>query len=421
MSRPTRVLLIGRRFWPHGGFDSAGYLTDLASGLNRRGLHVEVCTPRYAASWPERFWFREIPVHRPAAAPRSDWSISRYTRHMTHWLRHHASSFDAMLVDSIREESIAAVEACRGTACACIVRYSGHGSFSDATFWNASRAARRCGSIAKMADAVIAPTAVCNRALVADRFAADRIERIGPGFAAGPIRTPDQRAIARATLCDVNTDLRTDIDAPVAICNAPMIRGGGACDLVAATRHLIARHSNLRVWFLGDGPYRDWIYEQLRGDGVRASIAMPGSFSHIDDLYAAADVYLQTDDSGMDHFLPAAVSAELPIVAVNTDATRAILAGASGRLLTPAGLAGESEPACWVRWVEEPTPKHFVTAVSDVLGNVTAARSDAGNLRRYWLRQRPMTAAIDAHVDLIERVVARKRDHRQDRSAEAIS
>lgn len=416
-----RVLLIGRRFWPHGGFDSAGYLTDLACGLNRRGLHVEVCTPRYAASWPERFWFREIPVHRPAAAPRSDWSISRYTRHLTHWLRHHASSFDAMFVDSIREESIAAVEACRGTACACIVRHSGHGIFSDATFWNANRAARRCGTIAKMADAVIATTAGCNRALVADRFAAERIHRIGPGFAAGPIRSPDQRAIARATLADINTDLRTDIDAPIAICNAPMIRGGGACDLVAATRHLIARHRNLRVWFLGDGPYRDWIYEQLRGDGVRASIAMPGSFSHVDDVYAAADVYLQTDDSGLDHFLPAAVSAELPVVAINTDATRAILTGAPGRLPTPAGLAGESEPACWIHWFDEPTPKNIVAAVSDVLGDAATARSDAANLRRHWLRQQPMTSAIDAHVGLIEQSVANKRDHRHGRSAEAIS
>jgi glycosyltransferase involved in cell wall biosynthesis len=421
VNRPVRVLLIGRRFWPHGGFDSAGYLTDLACGLNRRGVHVEICTPRYAASWPDRFWFREIPVHRPAAAPRSDWSISRYTRHMTHWLRHHAASFDAILVDSLREESVAAVEACRGTACACIVRYAGYGIHSDAAFWNTSRAARRCAAIAKMADAVIAKSAICNRALIADRFSPDRVHRIGTGFAAGPIRSADQRATARAVLGAVNSDLRTDDDTPIAICNSPMSRGSGACDLVSAARHLIAKHPALRIWFLGDGPYRDWIYEQLRSEGVRASIAMPGSFSHVDDLYAAADVYLQTDDSGLDHFLPAAVSAELPVVAIHTDATRAVLTGASGRLPTPAGLAGENEPGGWVRWVEEPTYRHFVAAVTSVLDNAAAARSDAANLRRYWLRHQPMTATIDRYVDLIEQVVARKQDHRPGRSAEVIS
>ncbi len=384
-------------------------------------MQVKVCTPRYAASWPERFWFREIPVHRPAAAPRSDWSISRYTRHMTHWLRQQTASTDVILVDAMREEAIAAIEACRGSACGSVIRYSGHGVYSDAAFWNLTRAGRRCGLIAKMADAVVAKSALCSRTLIADRFSPERVHRISPGFAAGRIRSPQQRAAARATLATVNTDLRTDDDSPVAICNAPMIRAGGICQLVAATRHLVSRYPNLRVWFLGDGPYRDWIYEQLRGDGVRASIAMPGSFSQMEDVYAAADFYIQTDDSGLDHFLPAAVSAELPVIAVNTDATRAVLTGSLGRLPTPAGLGGESEPACWVHWVEDPTPKQYLAAVSSVLDDMNAARVASANLRRHWLRHQPMTSTIDQYVELIQTVIAKKRDHHRGQSAEAIS
>jgi hypothetical protein len=148
---------------------------------------------------------------------------------------------------------------------------------------------------------------------------------------------------------------------------------------------------------------------------------MPGSFSHMDELYAAADVYLQVDDSGLDHFLPAAVSAEIPIVAIHTDATRAVLTGAAGRLPTPAGWMGETEPGGWVRWVEQPTPAHFVVAVSSVLDDMVTARSDAANLRRHWLRQSPMSLTIDHHVTLIEQLIAKKRDRRQGRSAEAIS
>ena len=54
-------------------------------------------------------------VHRPAAAPRSDWSMGRYMRHLSTWLRENAESFDVMLVDAIREESMAAIEASRIT------------------------------------------------------------------------------------------------------------------------------------------------------------------------------------------------------------------------------------------------------------------------------------------------------------------
>ncbi len=98
MSRPLRVLLIGRRFWPHGSIDSAAHLFQLAAALHRRGVAVEVLTPRYSSTWPVEFKIREIPVHRPVMAPKRDWSIGRYTRSLTAWLRQHVTSYDCCSV-----------------------------------------------------------------------------------------------------------------------------------------------------------------------------------------------------------------------------------------------------------------------------------------------------------------------------------
>ena len=157
--------MVGRRFWPHGSIDSAAFLYQLAIGLNRRGIDIEVMTPRYASSWPEELVIQEIPVHRPAAAPRSDWSMGRYVRHVTSWLRDHSGSFDVLLVDSIREESIAAIEAARTIGCATILRFGGWGVQGDWTYWQSSRAARRCSVIGKRAGCVISKNAASHRAL----------------------------------------------------------------------------------------------------------------------------------------------------------------------------------------------------------------------------------------------------------------
>ncbi|TWU47117.1 glycosyltransferase [Rubripirellula reticaptiva] len=414
MSR-RRVLLIGRHFWPHGSIDSAAFLFQLACGLHRRDISVEVCTPRYATSWPEKYWLREIPVHRPAPPPRSDWSIGRYTRHLTQWIRSQGDAYDLVLVDAIREEAIAAIEASRLTGTATMLRYSGWGKQSDSEYWKTTRGARRCGTIGKMADTVIAKSAACNRALLTDRYSAERIVRIQPGFSAGPITSESNRESARRSLATANSDLRTNPDTIVALCNAPMTRDGGIQDLVHATYRMIDRHPNLAVWFIGDGPRRDWIYEHLKADGVRASIAMPGSFVDTDEIYAAADIYFQTDESGLDHFLPTAVSAELPIIAVESESVRSILVG------SVVDTSEQDGPSNWVQWIKDPSPTNYVESVSQVLNHLPDYRNRSAKMRRHWLRSRPISATIDAYIDTIERTISRKKGSNRGATDEAAS
>ncbi len=408
-----RVLLVGRHFWPHGSIDSAALLYQLAVGLHRSGVHVEVMSPRYASSWPEELVLREIPVHRPAAAPRSDWSMGRYVRHLTHWLRDHIGGFDVVLVDSIREEAIAAVDAARGTSCKTIVRYGGWGPHSDAIWWQRSRAAKRCAAFGKMADAAVCSTAAGHRALLTEGYIPSRIHRIGGGFAADAARSSASKQAARQALASINSDLSADDGTIVIAAIGPMTRDGGIHLIAQSARLLIQRYPKLRLWLIGDGPYRDSIHELLRGDGVRKSVAMPGSFGEVEDVLAAADVYLQADEVGLDYFLPAAISAELPVVAIDNESTRSIVTGANSQ------DSASIEAVSLVNWYSVGTSKALRTAVRQVLDQLPERRDRAAALRRLMLRTVPQSESVASYVTLMKQLAGQPADC--DSSAEAVS
>lgn len=411
MNRSLRVLLIGRRFWPHGSSDSACFLTELACAIRRGGMHVEVLTPRYASSWPEELVVREIPVHRPAAAPRSDWSIGRYLKHVTSWLQDHAQHFDAILVDAIREEAIAVTEVAKQLGIPVVLRCSGWGENSDPKWWNSSRIAKKSSTIAKNADAVVTKSGISQRELIADGFRREKVHRINEGFPTFPPRTSRTRQAARAALSSVNTDLIASEQTPVLLCASPMTRSGGINLLVKAAPHLISRYPDLRLWFIGDGPYRDWIYESLRSHGVRASIAMPGSFSDFADLCQAADLFLQPDDNGLEYFLPTAVSAELPLVCLRTPSTETLLCGPPAQR-TSKTASGEdtdrSNADDLINWLDAATAKQTRLAVLRVLDDMDLARHRAAELRRNLLCTRPQTDSVQSYMSLLE-TLARER------------
>ncbi len=414
MKRSLRVLLVGRRFWPHGSSDAACFLTELACAIRRGGMHIEVLTPRYASSWPEELVVREIPVHRPAAAPRSDWSIGRYLKHITAWLQQHAPNFDALLVDAIREEAIAVTEVGKQLGIPVVLRCSGWGEASDPTWWKTSRAGRRSCNVAKNADAIVANGGINQREVIAEGFVAERVHRINQGFPTFPARTARTRQLAREALGSVNSDLITSEQTPILLCTSPMTRDGGINLLVNAAPHLINRYPDLRLWFIGDGPYRDWIYENLRGYGVRASIAMPGSFSDFAELCQAADLFCQPDDDGLDYFLPTAISAELPLVCLRTPSTEGLLCWPSpSRVANNTGRNNDSilETAELVHWIDATTAKQTRLAVSRVLDDMEQARHRAAELRRSLLRSSPQTESVQGYMDLLEKLAQQQPPH----------
>jgi glycosyltransferase involved in cell wall biosynthesis len=342
--------------------------------------------------------------------------MGRYVRHLSAWLRENAGSFDVLMVDAIREESMAAVEASRVLGCSVILRCSGWGDQSDPAWWQTHRSARKCGAIGKTADAVIVPSAACQRALLSAGYAASRIQRIDDGFAAGPVRSARSRRAARQALGAVNSDLIAEEDAPVLICASRMIRESGANLLVSAAHPLITRYPNLRLWFIGDGPYRDWMYQNLRREGVRASIAMPGSFCGMEETLAAADLFLQPDEDGLDFFLRSAISAELPIVTIDNESTRAVINAGIGEM-----QGATADPGSLVHWCSAATSKQIRLGIVRALDDLPASRSNASALRRLLLRTCPQSAAIGAYVELMQRLTGERSSTHPGASVEAAS
>jgi glycosyltransferase involved in cell wall biosynthesis len=269
-----------------------------------------------------------------------------------------------------------------------------------------------------MADAVIAKSAVCQRALVSDGYDAKKVHRIDNGFPSQPTRTTQTRLDARRSLGLMNSDLAAEADAPVLLCVSRMTRSSGMNQLVGAARHLIAKFPDLRIWLVGDGPHRDWMYEQLRGDGVRASIAMPGSFCDMDEVFAAADLYLQSDDSGLDSFLPKAISNELPVVTVDTESTRSVIVGST---TTEPSTGSTPTAESLVHWCPGATPKNFRIGITSILNDLTSAQEKASELRRIAVRSRPLQNCVADHVNLMQRLIEQNSPPKNGSSREALS
>lgn len=433
-----RVLLVSRRFWPHGSLDKAGHPIQLASDLKRRGVLVEVLTPRYAASWAKQFCFREIPVHRPAMAPRSEWSMGRYVRHLTKWMREQAKHVDLILVDGAREEATAAIDAARILNCPVVVRVGIDEQQSDLDWWDDSRSGQRCANAISLADAIICSGATRHRRLISRGFSTQKIFRIDVGFGTASFADQAQRIAARQALAAINRDFHAPPDEPVVFCVCPMESvpkrmdqkkaDDGIAVMVQSVQHIVARYPLAHCWFIGDGSRRDSIYDTLRGDGVRSSIAMPGSFGNMDDVFAAADVYVQADEQGLDYFLPAAVSAHLPIVAADLPEVREVLdSDSSKRLhLVDSSVVGTNSDVSrptkdLIHWYDIGTPKTFRQAIRSVLDDMPHAQQDAATLYRQLVRARPQTTVVDDYENVFQKVIALRRSSNQGPSMGVIS
>ncbi len=444
-----RILLVGRRFWPHGSLDSAAHLIQLASDMQRRGTLVEVLTPRYAASWTTELSFREIPIHRPAIAPRSDWSSGRYIRFLTRWMVEKSPRYDLIFVDNAREETIAAVDACRTSTdrnghCPVVVRMGHSAGQSDLRWWETSRMGKRCENSARSANQIIVSGPTLQRSLISRGFSPQQVCRIDTGINTARRADHAKRIAARTALSAINRDLHAPADEPVAFCVTPMEksanrigdpRGDQAIHvMVQSARHLVARYPTLHLWFIGDGSQRDLVYETLRGDGVRASVAMPGSFGIMEDVFAASDVFVQIDASGLDHFLPSAVAAQLPIVAADLPEIRERLSltatGTDMNKLEPpdddfpfadSRYANARLADSLVAWFDPQRPKTFRQSMRRVIDDLPTAASNANALHRQLIRECPQSKTIDNYLTVFENVIASHRHTDQGPSMGAVS
>lgn len=407
-----RVLLVGRHFWPHGTIDAAGHLIQLATGMHRAGVHVEVMAPRFSNRWAQRFVFREFNVHRPVVVAKNDWGASRYLKHTTQWLQTNASHFDAIMCVGAGEESIAVIDASRQLNVPSIIQLMGRGAACDLNHLTSTKQGRRTAAALKTADQIVVASPSQHRALVSAGFAPEKICRVATSVSTSTNPTEKNRTTLREktryALAAINSDLFAASETPVALCIGPMTSGSAVEYVTERAMQLLNRMPQLSLWLVGDGPRRDAIHKRLRSDGLRQAVAIPGSFGTPEDLFAAADLYLQPDDGGMDFLLPAAIAAGLPIVAGDSPATREFFSASpepsSQAEASSSSRSRETGNNENVFWFDKTKNKGLRGAVEGVLKDLSAARERSDSLRVIMQRTVPLNQSIGQMIDLIGRL-----------------
>lgn len=390
--------MISRHYWPHFTIDAACRDARLADALARSGMSIEVLTPRYAASWPERIVHREIVVHRPLAAPRGAWSVSRYLKSMEAWLTEHAARYDILFCTQCDEEVIPMVRAAAAKSLRRVVLHSGTGAAADHVVWPATRNGRRIRSSLDRVDAIVVSWPSAHRQLLAAGLAAKKLHRIDIGVPPSALAahredqatSTDSLRRSRAALSHVNGDLMLHHDSHVVMACGEMNLVGGMMNLATTVPPLVDIWPDLRFWLVGDGHQRDKLHNYFRHHSVRQNVAMPGTFVDFDDLFQVADLLVVPSGSdSLEAILPAAVGAAVPIVVADTPDTRSFFAGAEE-------LVG---------WFPAEDADALRTAIRTALIDLSARRTAARTLRRKWMQHRPYQATVDGYKHLLESLV----------------
>jgi|GEM_PF-3210534 len=317
-----RLLVVTPRFWPLAD-DSIGRLDSFLAGLSRAGFSPTVLTPRLAREWPIELTYHEYEIHRPVLAARGEWSLIAYCRSIERWLRKHAPAFDLIYADSMRAEGALSVLCGDAAHRPTVVRCRGGGKEGDLYWAERSRANTRYFRQSLSARALIAPSAAIKRELVARGSSVEKIAQIEDGVPPPIRRDAAAIRVAREALAATNHDLFVPADARVILLWGKMESHSPLHWAVNAIAPLMQQRSDLRLWLFGDGSGRESLHRLCQDLGIRHNVAMPGSFGHDEEIYQAADLFvLASDDDGLEHRLPLALSTGTPVLVVDTVVTR---------------------------------------------------------------------------------------------------
>ncbi|MCC9657818.1 glycosyltransferase [Rhodopirellula halodulae] len=401
----TRVMLVARHFWPHcsGRHESAAAAMQLSQQWADWGMQVEVVTTRHGNGWPTEITLGNVKVHRIAAAPRGDWSTQRYIRHLGNWLVEQAPRLDAIVCHQVREECRAVANAIhsvggdehdvetissgRGSLAARVplgmAICGGWGEDSDERWCLDTRSGRRVLQACNSLDRVVTEHAKTDRFLVSHGVKADLLQRRPFGFERPKSVSDDQRLLARRSLQAINLDLATDFDSKVLLWCGPMTgratSESGLGALVQSARFLAAREPDLRIWILGDGKLRDWAHSELRAEGVRSVVALPGSFSDMTEVWQASDAVVLNEDSQLRSAFPSALTAALPVIVARRSASEDYLNALFDETILQS-----------LAWYDPAKPSTLRKAFRSIWEDMDAAKQHAMELAKDLAGRHPM-------------------------------
>jgi glycosyltransferase involved in cell wall biosynthesis len=337
---PLRLALVTRRFWPLvGGAEVA--MANLAAEFRRQGQEATIVTAQWEKHWPTELVHREVPVVRLPQPKLRGWGTLRYMYALGSWLSAQQPKLDGVLVSMLKHDAYAALGALRGGKLPVVLRAEGGGTAGDCAWQQTARFGLRIRQRCQQADAIVAPSDAISQELREASYKASRIVRIDNGVSIPPPRSPNQQDAARCALAEANWDLKCDQGAPVVVYTGRLHPDKGLADLVRAWPSIATRWPQARLWLIGEGPQREELFDLIGDLGFRYQICLPGSFDELDDVLAAADLFvLPSYSEGMSLSLLEAMAAGLPVVASDIPGNRALVTHEREGLLVPPGDAG---------------------------------------------------------------------------------
>jgi glycosyltransferase involved in cell wall biosynthesis len=329
-----RPVFIIDRFWPL--FDGAvRTLGDLAIELRKRGMPGTILTARWREDWPQRVTFHGMAVHRLMAPPplidnlKARWATARYIRAITAWLRQNRELYDIVFVSRLRHEAYAATTAFGSDGVVpVILRDEQPGRDGDCLWQLDAPGGRRLKRRTMKANAFVAPSSQIQKELIAAGYDRKRIHYIphATRVVEQRLSKEKQRKTARNLLSASSSNFQMPSWAPLAVFTGRLVAENRLDAVIAAWAKIVARWPNAHLWIAGEGPERSMLQAQIHNLNLAERVKLIGSFDSVDDLLAAADVFVQPSPQ---EDLPVAVleamAAGLPVVVSNSSSNRDLI------------------------------------------------------------------------------------------------
>ncbi len=360
----------------------------LATKFAERGHEVSVVTAAWQEEWPRQVVYRGVPVFRIRQSPRRWQGTWQYMRGLGRWLRTHRGDYDAILVSMLKHSAYVAVQHGLRTGCPVILRAEGSGETGDCRFQETARFGKRIRRRCRQATAIIAPAQSVADELLMAGYDREKVVTIANGV---PIpATIPSRAAARQALAGIHSDLQVPDDQRLVVYTGRLDRAKGLRELLDAWPAILRQHGGARLWLVGEGPYRDELYQRIKDAELQHSVCMPGTFDDVSDLLAAADLFvLPSYAEGLSLSLLEAMAHGVPVVASDVPGNRQVIADAStGRLVPPRDAAALSR------------------VMLELLDNPAGATALGQAGRRRVEQAFSLERMADLHLDVIRQAVA---------------
>jgi glycosyltransferase involved in cell wall biosynthesis len=374
-----RVLIVAQKFWPVVDDNSAALLS-WAGALARRGCQMTVVTPRWHSSWPAKSECREVKIHRLLPAPTSSWYSTHYVRNLARWLTQNLSNWDCIFVDQPGPELF---QICNRRVCGDLPVY-GRIAIDPAPLQPSLP--QMAIDAARKLNAVVVPDAQTHRALSAAGVIPSKIVRIADASLSPIHRQEKTKFAARSALAKVSNDFNLPFDTKLIVSVGEISHASGAELLSNAAMSLLEQGKRIRVWMAGPEREARFLYSKLRDRSWHADIMLFGVFDDVDELVAAADLFVLPNLHGRARFLlPHVVASGVPWIAPTNDEWRTRLGNLSNQFFWNGdlnGMVGKLD-----EWLLK--PREFETT--------------AGQLAESFLRANPAELILDDWIGLFSR------------------